>query len=130
MFEETLDAPGNVRPGRCDTGRHADPRAELPVLRSAPAIAVDARGSSLAPDATTATADVFTALAPRAVVEGWLAQAVAAGWTERSIASNDSVATATLMRDADGRVRLLVISLARVRSGQYHALLANAVTPT
>jgi hypothetical protein len=130
VLEETVPAANNapfVSP--CDPVRAGDPRAMLPELRSAPATTVTLRGNYTGPDAATETADVFTSLAPRAVIEGFASQAVADGWAERSVVSTDAVATALLARAVDGQPRLLVITLARVSPGQFYASLTNAAAP-
>jgi hypothetical protein len=130
VVEEALAPPADTPfGGPCDDRRSADPQAVLPLLRSAPAVSVSLRSNSTAPDGATETADVFTSLAPRTVVEGWAAQAVADGWAERSIVSSDALATASFARDVAGRPRLLVIALARVRTGQFYASLTNVATP-
>jgi hypothetical protein len=131
VVEETVRAPGGGRElgGPCEPDRRPDPLAGLPVLRSARAVAVVTRANALAPDATTQTADVFTTLAARTVLDGWTADAVAGGWTLRSVTSTDEIAVAALARELEGHPRTLVISIARVRPGQYYASLTNAATP-
>jgi hypothetical protein len=131
VLEETIPAPGSPLDGGgpCDPARRVDPVAAFPVLRSSPAVSVTTRMNSVSPDALTQTADVYTSLAPRTLVDGWASQAVADGWTQRTIVSTDEAALATFSRGVEGRPRVLVVSLGRVRAGQYYASLTNAAVP-
>ncbi len=131
VLEETVPAPDNPRDagGPCDPARRVDPLAAFPVLRSAPSASVNMRANAVTPDALAQTADVYSPLAPRTLVEGWAAQAVADGWAQRTLLSTEDGAFATFVRDIDGRARILVVSLARVRPGQYYAALTNAAVP-
>jgi hypothetical protein len=131
VVEETIPARDNPPDGGgpCDPARRVDPLAAFPLLRSARAVAVTTRANTITPDALVQTADVYTALPPRTVLDGWAAQAVADGWTQRTVTSTEEAALATFSRDAGGAARLLVVSLVRVRPGQYYASLTNAATP-
>ena len=131
VVEETIPAPGNPRDGGgpCDPARRADPFATFPVLRSTRSVAITTRVNAVTPDSLTQTADVYTSLAARTIVDGWAAQAVADGWTQRTVVSTDEGAFATFARDLEGRTRLLVVSLGRVRAGQYYASLTSVSVP-
>ena len=131
VVEETVSVLGGAREvgGPCDPERRIDPQAGLPAIRSARAVSIVTRANAATPDASSQTADVFTGLGARTLVEGWAAQAVADGWALRSVTSSEETAVATLARDLDGHPRLLLIAVARVRPGQYYASLTNAATP-
>ncbi|HEY0613363.1 MAG TPA: hypothetical protein VGC96_01935 [Candidatus Elarobacter sp.] len=130
VLEESLRVPEALPAAGapCDPASGPDPLAALPAIAPAPAIAVVTRFSSLAPDAVLQTADVFTALRARTVLESWVTQAVAAGWALRSSTATDDAALASLVRSGGGHTRMLVIALARAGPGQFYASLTNATS--
>ncbi len=92
--------------------------AGLPVIRQIDGARVERRSTSGAVGFSEQTADVYTELAPRALLDAWSKQLVADGWTASSPAVNDTAGIATFRGSIGGLPRLASLSVLRAGAGR------------